>query len=440
MAKADAAHVLRRLSVGGHPDLVGKLASTDDAVTRALDLSAPSPEPLDFPPPTDFYEARQIQQIVQPIEWWLEQMRSSPRLIEERLVWFWHDHFATSLQKVRSPYLMYQQQLTIRKHATGSFADLLHAIAKDPAMLLFLDGVTNSVRNRNENFGREVMELFTVGRGEYTQDDVVAASRAFTGWIVDVPGRPGLERAAALGIPPWQSGLVARRHDGGTKTLLGKTGAFDLDGALDVLLDHPSTAPRIAAKLYTELVGVTPDDRTTARLGEAFRSAKWQIMPLVTAIARDPVFTSARARNTRVRTPVEKLVGLLQAFPQGTADVGPLPRRARAGSGAGAGGASAGATGVGQALRTIGYVPFVPPNVGGYPKGSRLLGPHQLVHAFDLLSVFPSPPAVPRDVDALFARFGLYEVSDRTRRVVAAERDRGRRLALVLASPEYTVT
>ena len=112
MAKASTtrsvvAHVLRRLSMGVHPDLVDRLSSPDDAVDRALDLSAPAPTPLDFPPPADFYEARQVQQIVQPIEWWLQQMRSSPRLIEERLVWFWHDHFATSLQKVRSPYLYF---------------------------------------------------------------------------------------------------------------------------------------------------------------------------------------------------------------------------------------------------------------------------------------------------------------------------------------------
>src|SRR5690348_2165670 len=186
--RAGVAHVLRRLSMGVYPELVGKLGSTGDAVTRALDLSAPAPPPLDLPPPTDFYEARQIRQIVEPITWWLDQMRTSPRLVEERLVWFWHDHFATSLQKVRAPYLMYRQHLTIRRHATGSFAELLHAIAKDPAMLLFLDGITNSVQNRNENFGREVMELFTVGRGQYTQDDVVAASRSFTGWVVDVPG------------------------------------------------------------------------------------------------------------------------------------------------------------------------------------------------------------------------------------------------------------
>ncbi|HZP27964.1 MAG TPA: DUF1800 domain-containing protein [Acidimicrobiia bacterium] len=419
MSKRDVAHVLRRLSIGVHPRLVATLDSADAAVARALDLSAPAPAPLDFPAPTDFASAREIRRIVEPVTWWLEQMRSNPRLIEERLVWFWHDHFATSLQKVRVPYLMYQQQLTIRKHATGSFAELLHAIAKDPAMLLFLDGVTNSARKRNENFGREVMELFTVGRGRYTQDDVVAASRAFTGWVVDIPGRPGLERAAAFGIPPWQSGLVPRRHDAGVKTLLGRTGAFDLDGALDVLLDHPATAPRIAAKLYTELVGSAPDERTAARLGTTLRDHDWQVMPVVETIVHDPAFTSPAARGARVRTPVEKLVGLMQAFPES------LPPGTAAAAG--------------RALRTIGYVPFVPPNVGGYPKGTRLLGPHQLVHAFDLLSVFPTAPNVPRRVDDLFAALGLYGVSDRTHAVVSAERDPGRRLALAVASPEYSV-
>ena len=100
-------------------------------------------------------------------------MASGERLVEERLVWFWHDHFATSIAKVRIPYLMWQQHLTLREHATGNFAELLHAMARDPAMILYLDGITNAVQERNENFGRECLELFTMGRdGGYTQNDV----------------------------------------------------------------------------------------------------------------------------------------------------------------------------------------------------------------------------------------------------------------------------
>src|SRR5262249_30042704 len=168
-------------------------------------------------------------------------MATSPRLVEERLVWFWHDHFATSLAKVRVPYLMWQQHLTIRAHATGNFGELLHAIARDPAMLIYLDGVTNSAQERNENFGREVLELFTMGRdGGYTEADVVAASRAFTGWTINLPGRR--LTAVTPTVPAWAPMLVPRRHDTGSKTLLGTTGTLDTDSALDVVLNHPSTA------------------------------------------------------------------------------------------------------------------------------------------------------------------------------------------------------
>ena len=106
-------------------------------------------------------------------------------------MWFWHDHFATSVAKVRVPYLMWQQHLTLRKHATGNFAELLHAVARDPAMLLYLDGVTNTAQERNENFGREVLELFTMGRdGGYTQNDVVEASRVVHRLGGEHPGPP----------------------------------------------------------------------------------------------------------------------------------------------------------------------------------------------------------------------------------------------------------
>ena len=146
-------------------------------------------------------------------------MQQPDRMIEERLTWFWHDHFATSVVKVREPYLMYRQHLTLRNHATGNFADLLKAVARDPAMLVYLDGITNAADERNENFGRECLELFTMGRdGGYTQDDVVAASRAFTGWVVDLPGRRFSARLEQLtGVQPWDAVFVARRHDDGVE-------------------------------------------------------------------------------------------------------------------------------------------------------------------------------------------------------------------------------
>jgi uncharacterized protein (DUF1800 family) len=421
-------HVMRRLSMGPQPDLLGTLESTDAAIVKALDLSAPAPVLPAMTPPASYDDANPVD-IVGTIAWWLDQMRSGNRLVEERLVWFWHDHFATSIAKVRVPYLMHQQHATVRAHASGSFADLLHAMAKDPAMLVYLDGPSNQVRNVNENFGRECLELFTMGiGGGYSQDDVVEASRSFSGWVVNIQGRQFTGRLDALGIPPWGAGFIPQRHDAGAKDLLGQHGNFDLDGALDVILSHRSTGRFIAEKLYRELVGLDPDDRTRDRLGDAF-ARDWSIMGLVEAIVSEPAFTSDGAVRARVRTPVEKLVGILQAAGNPPLDVGIVRKRVDRGEG------------VGQALRTIGFIPFVPPNVGGFPDGTLLLGPHQLVHTFDLLSVLTEAPDVASaDADELFARFGLFDTERSTFKSLEKERDPARRFALTVMSPEFAVT
>jgi uncharacterized protein (DUF1800 family) len=315
---------------------------------------------------------------------------------------------------------MYRQHLTLRQHATGNFAALLKAMARDPAMLLYLDGITNAVDERNENFGRECLELFTMGRdGGYTQDDVVAASRAFTGWVVDLPGRRFSGRLEQLtGVQPWDAVFVARRHDAATKTLLGSTGAFDMDGALDVILAHPATAAFVARKLYRELVGLDPDDAVVASLAKGFRR-DYEILPLVAAIVARPEFTADDAVRSKVRSPVEKLVGIRQA----------------------AGGASRAGSGavVARALRAMAYVPFVPPNVGGFPKGTRLLGPGNLVHTFDLVAAAGTVPAS-RDAASALAALGVFDVSTTTKKVLDRERDPQRRFALAVASPEYAVT
>jgi len=413
------AHVVRRLSMGVHPDLVDGAADADAAVSALLDLSSPGPEPYRLPLPSDDDQARRVDRIRAPIAWWLRSMATTRRPLEERLIWFWTDHFATSIRKVRSADLLWRQHLTIRAGATGSFADLLHAMGRDGAMLVYLDGVQNSARQRNENYGREVMELHTLGRGSYTQDDVVAMSRAASGWSVDVPFRPRLHR---LGREPFTGFFVPARHDAGDKTLLGTTGRFDLDGALDVLLDHPATARHVAAELHRQLVGLEPDDDEVDRLAAAFRR-DYAVTALVEAIVGGPAFTADAAVRARVRTPLEKLVGLVQAVGS--------PAATDAGRRSGA---------VGAALAALDYVPFLPPNPAGYPSGAALLGPHQLVHTFDLMAAVDRrrlPDLEPQD---LLARFGLHDVSEPTRRVLGAEPDPALRTALVLTSPEYART
>jgi uncharacterized protein (DUF1800 family) len=420
------AHVMRRLSMGPQPDPLADLADTDAAIARALDRSAPAPALPPMPPPAS-YDAQRPVEIVGTIAWWIDQMRTGNRMIEERLVWFWHDHFATSIAKVRVPYLMHQQHATVRAHAAGSFAELLHAMAKDPAMLVYLDGISNSIRNVNENFGRECLELFTMGiGGGYSQRDVVEASRSFSGWIVNIQGRRFSARLDRLGIPPWGAGFVPSRHDAGTKSLLGHDGAFDLDGALDVILGHESTGRYVAGRLYRELVGLDPDDRTRNRLGDAF-ARDWSIIGLVDAIVSEPGFTSDAAVRAKARTPVEKLVGILQAAGNPPLDLGVVRKQAGAGSG------------VGEALRTIGFIPFVPPNVGGFPEGTLLIGPQSLVHTFDLLGALADAPVLDGGVDELAARFGLFDLERSTRRVLDTERDPGRRFALAAMSPEFAL-
>jgi uncharacterized protein (DUF1800 family) len=422
-------HVVRRGSMGAHPDVVEGLATIDAAKARILDLSAPAPQVPRSAPPASYQDVK-VGDVVSTIAWWLGQMASSPRLIEERLVWFWHDHFATSVAKARVPYLMEQQHVTVRAHATGSFADLLHAIAKDPAMLLYLDGISNAAGQVNENFGRECLELFTMGiGGGYKQSDVVEASRSFTGWVVNLAGRPFSERLTRAGAAPWTSIFIPQRHDAGEKTLLGTTGALDLDGALDVILSNPSTGRFVAKKLYRELVGLDPDDATTKRLGDAF-ARDYAVMGLAEAIIAEPAFTAPGGIRARVRTPVEKLIGILQAG--GDPSLNPAAPRRR--------GRNRADSGVGRALRTIGYIPFVPPNVAGFPEGPLLLGPHQLVHTFDLLAALPAAPVIEGDADAVFARFGIFDVASSSRAVIDGERDPGRRFALAATSPEFAVT
>ncbi len=398
--------------MGVQPDLFDEVTGVEGAASVALDLSVAPADPIEVRVPEDRDDAMEIEEIFEPFSWWIDQMTTSPRLIEERLVWFWHDHFATSISKVRSPYLMWQQHRTVREHATGNFGDLLRSMARDPAMLFYLDGVFNQADGVNENFGREVMELHTIGVGSYSQDDIVEAARSFTGWTINVPGRGSFSDD----VPPWAARFVPSRHDDGEKTLLGVTGEHDMDGALDILLDQPETSRRTTRKLYKELTGLDPDDDTTERLAAPFADV-YDVMPLVEAIVAEPAFTSDEAVRTRVRTPVEKLVGLLQAVP------------ARE---------DAGETALG-ALRTIGYVPLLPPNPAGHPKGAALLGPHQLVHTFDL-AVVMADEVPERDSAETFARFGIFDVSEESAAVVEAEADPRRRAALVLTSPEFAVT
>ncbi len=420
------AHVFRRLGVGTHPDLVAGTVSVAEAIERSLDLTGPSKATQQIRTPQSWGEVYEVIEGYEPVVWWVEAMTTDTRLVEERMVWFWHDHFAVSADKVDHPYAMWRYIGMLRNSATGNFSELLRAVAREPAMLAYLDGLDNTVWGANENFAREVMELHTLGVGHYAQPDIVEGARSFTGWTVndvfyDDDGNEQPGRFARDDLEPWSSYFEPDAHDDGIKQFLGRSGRFDMNDAVDILLDHPRTATFVAGKLYRHLAGFDPEDDVLTDLADRFR-ADYEILPLVRDIAGTPGFTSDAAIRSKVRTPVEKVVALLQAFPkvQGITD-------------------EEFGWGLVDLLGRLGYVPFLPPNPAGFPDGGRLIGPGQLSESFALLQAIERPPD-DLSTDDILNRLALIDVSSRTRRVLDDALNTGLATALAFGSPEFLLT
>lgn len=267
--------------------------------------------------------------------WWMQEMLQSTSPFSERMVLFWHNHFATSQQKVRYSQPMYRQQLIFRDQGLNNFRSLLHAVAKDPAMLFYLDGARNRKEAPNENFAREVMELFTLGEasagGRYTESDIKEAARAFTGWSLEPESFSYRYRPAI--------------HDAGEKQVLGRRGAFTGEQVLDIILDQPQVARFITGKLWREFVSPEPEAAEVQRIATVFREQRYDIKPLMRELLLSPAFWSEANRATLIKSPVELVVGTLRQFGFGFSDATPLVLRSAS---------------MGQNL-------FSPPNVKGWP-------------------------------------------------------------------------
>jgi uncharacterized protein (DUF1800 family) len=274
-------------------------------------------------------------------------MIATPTPLTERMTLFWHNHFATSQQKVRSSQLMYRQNALLRREALGNFARLLHAMARDPAMLVWLDNAGSRRQAPNENFAREVMELFTLGEGHYTEQDVKEAARAFTGMSIDRDS----------GDFRWRPAF----HDAGEKTVLGKTGRFDGDDVLGILLARPETAEFVTAKLWREFVSPVPDPVEVRRLAARWREAGYEIKPLVRALLLSTAFWAEDNRRSLIKSPVDLVVGTMRTYQMRPIDLRPAV----------------------VACAALGQNVFSPPNVKGWPGGeawidaSTLLGRKQ---------------------------------------------------------------
>ncbi len=348
MGEADAWHLLTRTGFAPDPQELASYASlsrtaavdrllagaTQQAVTPVpADLAVYMPQPEHFknlsPDEKKQFRGQQAQRNLELQAWWMEEMIATPAPLTEHMTMFWHNHFVSSSQKVKSARLMLVQNELLRRYALGNFGDMLHAIAKDPAMILYLDTQQDRKAQPNENFAREVMELFTLGIGHYSEQDVQEAARAYTGWSVD-------RQTGAFMYRPGQ-------HDDGIKTVLGHSGNFNGDDVLDILLAQPATAEWITRKLWREFISTDPDPLTIERDAAIFRQ-HYEIRPLLRALLLSDAFWSAKNRGNLVKSPVELIVGSVRQL-----QIHPDPRA------------------LAIASRQLGQNIFAPPNVKGWP-------------------------------------------------------------------------
>jgi uncharacterized protein (DUF1800 family) len=273
-------------------------------------------------------DARRLQ------AWWLYRALFTPDPLSERLTLMWHDHFATSQVKVDDVAAMRTQNETFRRFGRGPFADLLHEMLHDPALLDWLDAPSNRKGNFNENLARELLELFTLGAGRYTEDDVKGTARALTG----------------LSVLQGQFKFRAQDHDDGEKTILGKTRRFDADSLADYLLSQPAAADRLAWRLCTTFLGEgVADDTALAELADRLRKGGMHVGHAVETVLRSELFFSARNLHARVADPVGFVVGTLRALER----FDPPPSTLL----------------LAEWAARLGQELFHPPNVGGWPGG-----------------------------------------------------------------------
>jgi uncharacterized protein (DUF1800 family) len=428
--RQSVSHVLRRLTFGPTASEVDRAVKAGVAATVSAVLAhSPAPpapslgaDPLAALPEHPDRAARlkaraaAADQTAELGRWWLRQMAGSGSAAE-KLTFFWHGHWATSVQKVKSATLMYRQQQTFRRYGTGDTGPFVRAMVRDPALILWLDGQKNTAKAPNENLARELMELFTLGVGHYTEDDVKAGARVLTGWTID--------RGAGT------AKLMPKRHDRTPVTLLGRTGVIDLDGYADQLVRHEAHAPFIAARLWVRYGSPTAlSPAASDRLVTAFGPGR-DVTAMLRALALDPEF--AATSGQLVKQPVEWVVGAIRQLGIDAADLDDKQLKQ-----------------LSAVMRALGQVPFRPPSVGGWPVGvawlttssaqARLRGAPSLVTlAPEAVATLERASRSDR-LDALARLLVIDKWTDRTAAALApAAQDPKRLLALGLAAPEYAV-
>lgn len=280
---------------------------------------------------------------------WVYRLLFTPNQLLEKVTLFWHGHFATSAEKVKDASLVWNQNQILREHALGSFRELVRRIAKDPAMLIYLDSAVNRKSHPNENFARELMELFCLGEGHYSERDVQELARCFTGW--EIKNKKFRKNRY--------------QQDRGEKIILGQTGNFDGEDAVAVVLDQPELEQFMARKWYRFFISDAPEPTAEllAPLATAFRQNDLQIAPAVKMILQSNLFYSNHSIGRKIKSPVELVLGTLRCF-QATTNMDLVAK---------------GLVQIGQGL-------FYPPNVKGWDGGRTWINSSTLLGRANLIS------------------------------------------------------
>lgn len=438
--RARVLRLLQRTGFGsaghGGPGEDGVGEGWDQALDRVLDTAddpdAPAPPDLGPLPERGKPEARAAdgdtadgvrqtyrraarEQREQLTIWWLDRMVATERPWIEKRTLLWHDHWATSIQKVKSGRAMLAQNQTLRKLGAGEFRTLARAMVQDPALMLWLDASGNTAEAPNENLARELMELFVLGVGHYEEDDVRQAAAALTGWSVDRRGEG-----------EWSARFRPQRHADGAQTVLERRTDFTATSLVDHLVGQPECPRHVASRLWARLVSAEngPSDSSLDRI-----AGTGDLTAMVRAILADPAF--ADPANVLVKQPAEYVVGTLRALGVRPARLEEKARR--------------------ELLRTLGglgQVPFAPPSVGGWPHGTawlttaaarvRIGFAQQAVRQGDLGAVRRAPAE--ERPETLARLLGVHRWSERTGAVLAeAAAEPERVTAIALTAPEYLV-
>lgn len=355
-----AAHLLRRGGFGGSAADVADFSSR--GMNGAVDaLLHPAGDDLSFPdyPATDLLMGANGGQAKLATQmWWLDRMLRTRRPLVEKMTLFWHGHFATSIQKVPAP-LMARQIDLFRAQGLGNFRTLLASVSVDPGMLIWLDNRANTKAHPNENYAREVMELFALGLGNYTEDDIKEVARALTGWQYD-----GKTQASVFN---------PKLHDDGSKTFLGRTGNFGLDDVVNTIAMQPIHQRYLTRKLLEYFVYSDPEPELVEAVAQTYAISGYDIAKTVGTILRSNVFYSARAYRAVPKSPIEFTIGLLRFAGQPAVPAN-LP----------------------DALRRMGQEPLAPPSVKGWDGGPTWINTNTLLARFNFVNGFIATTAPKR--------------------------------------------